>query len=78
MPKIFSAGLNARIINVSSWGHFTSDVRYEDVGFNGGKDYSTVDAYGQSKTANVLFSVELNQMLDSRRFNSLRFIQGVF
>lgn len=70
MPKVLSAGSNARIINLSSWGHFTSNIRYGDVGFNNGRDYSTVEAYGQSKTANVLFSVGLNQVLNSKGIKS--------
>jgi len=76
MPKILAAGPNARIVNVSSWGHIASDIRYSDLDFNGGKDYSTFQAYGQSKTANVLFSVGLNQKLAGKGVKSFALHPG--
>jgi NAD(P)-dependent dehydrogenase (short-subunit alcohol dehydrogenase family) len=76
MPKILAAGPNSRIINVSSWGHFASDIHYDDIGFNNGKDYSAFQAYGQSKTANILFSVGLNQKLNSRGIKSFALHPG--
>lgn len=50
-----------RVVNVSSNGHRLSDIRYDDVGFSGGKTYDMWKAYGQSKTANMLFAVGLTQ-----------------
>lgn len=43
----------------SSPGHRFGLIRFEDLRFNGGKTYSQCAAYGQSKSANTLFSVEL-------------------
>jgi NAD(P)-dependent dehydrogenase (short-subunit alcohol dehydrogenase family) len=47
----------ARIVAVSSVGHVNSDVDFEDINFDR-RSYDPWLAYGQSKTANVLFAVE--------------------
>jgi NAD(P)-dependent dehydrogenase (short-subunit alcohol dehydrogenase family) len=47
----------ARVVNVSSAGHLTSPVVFEDIHFER-REYDPWKAYGQSKTANVLFGVE--------------------
>lgn len=49
----------ARVINVSSYGHQISPFDFEDPNFLH-RDYETLAAYGQSKTANNLFTVELD------------------
>jgi NAD(P)-dependent dehydrogenase (short-subunit alcohol dehydrogenase family) len=47
----------ARIVSLSSRGHLRSPVVFEDINFNE-RPYDAMLAYGQSKTANVLFAVE--------------------
>jgi NAD(P)-dependent dehydrogenase (short-subunit alcohol dehydrogenase family) len=47
----------ARIVSVSSSGHLRSPVIFDDLSFSF-LEYSPFVAYGQSKTANVLFAVE--------------------
>jgi NAD(P)-dependent dehydrogenase (short-subunit alcohol dehydrogenase family) len=47
----------ARIVSVSSSGHLRSPVVFDDIGFTE-REYEPWLAYGQSKTANVLFAVE--------------------
>ncbi|PRY67417.1 NAD(P)-dependent dehydrogenase (short-subunit alcohol dehydrogenase family) [Glaciihabitans tibetensis] len=47
----------ARIVSVSSSGHASSGIRFDDMFFQRGT-YDAGLAYGQSKTANVLFAVE--------------------
>ncbi|MBD8082831.1 SDR family NAD(P)-dependent oxidoreductase [Chryseobacterium caseinilyticum] len=49
----------ARVINVSSWGHHYSKFNFEDPNFEK-REYESLLGYGQSKTANILFSVELD------------------
>lgn len=49
----------ARVVNVSSGGHQFSDFNFEDPNFLH-RDYETLQAYGQSKTAVNLFSLELD------------------
>lgn len=47
----------ARIVSVSSSGHLGSPVVFDDVHYQH-RPYDPFGAYGQSKTANVLFAVE--------------------
>ena len=47
----------ARIVSVSSSGHLRSPVIFDDLHY-AFRDYDPFGAYGQSKTANVLFAVE--------------------
>lgn len=49
----------ARVINVSSFGHQIAPFDFEDPNFER-KAYETLQGYGQSKTANNLFAVELD------------------
>ena len=51
-----SAGY-ARIVSLSSVGHRRSPVVFDDINFTS-RPYDPLIAYGQSKTANVLFAVE--------------------
>jgi NAD(P)-dependent dehydrogenase (short-subunit alcohol dehydrogenase family) len=50
----------ARVVSVSSGGHRRSPVRWDDIHFEHG--YDKWEAYGQAKTANVLFAVELDRL----------------
>lgn len=52
-----AAAEGARIVSVSSTGHLASPVHVEDLHFTG-RPYDPWQAYGQSKTANVLLAVE--------------------
>jgi NAD(P)-dependent dehydrogenase (short-subunit alcohol dehydrogenase family) len=52
-----AAAGNARIVSLSSRGHLYSAVIFEDINFTT-RPYDPGLAYGQSKTANVLFAVE--------------------
>ena len=53
------AAHDARVVNVTSGGHRLSGIRWDDPHFATG--YDPMLAYGQSKTANVLFAVELDR-----------------
>jgi NAD(P)-dependent dehydrogenase (short-subunit alcohol dehydrogenase family) len=50
----------ARVVSVSSWGHRRSPVVFEDPNFER-REYERWSAYGQSKTANILFALALDQ-----------------
>ncbi|WP_314173192.1 SDR family NAD(P)-dependent oxidoreductase [Streptomyces winkii] len=50
----------ARVVSVSSRGHHRSAIRWDDVQFEQG--YDKWAAYGQAKTANALFAVELDAL----------------
>ncbi|UZT98960.1 SDR family NAD(P)-dependent oxidoreductase [Chryseobacterium fluminis] len=50
----------ARVVNVSSSGHYFSPVVFDDINYNT-REYNKFEAYGQAKTANILFTVELDK-----------------
>ncbi len=50
----------ARVVSVSSWGHRRSPVVFDDPNFER-RDYERWSAYGQSKTANILFALALDE-----------------
>jgi NAD(P)-dependent dehydrogenase (short-subunit alcohol dehydrogenase family) len=52
-----AAAGDARMVSVSSVGHINSNVDFDDINFDE-RRYDPWLAYGQSKTANVLFAVE--------------------
>lgn len=56
-------GAAKRIVNLSSRAHHSDSVHLDDVNFET-REYEPWASYGQSKTANVLFSVALNKRLD--------------
>ncbi|MFJ7073966.1 SDR family NAD(P)-dependent oxidoreductase [Streptomyces sp. NPDC098781] len=57
-PAIEPGG--ARVVSVSSRGHHLSGIRWDDVHWRHG--YDKWQAYGQAKTANVLFAVHLDKL----------------
>ncbi|MFE3743606.1 SDR family NAD(P)-dependent oxidoreductase [Streptomyces sp. NPDC059096] len=57
-PALANGG--ARVVSVSSTGHHNSPIRWEDPWFEQG--YDKWQAYGQAKTANVLFAVHLDAL----------------
>lgn len=64
MPRILAARPGARIVNVSSRGHQASGVRWNDWNFERRPgEYNAFVAYGQSKTADILFTVALADKL---------------
>ncbi|MCW7946636.1 oxidoreductase [Streptomyces hygroscopicus] len=50
----------ARVVSVSSAGHHNSGIRWDDLHWRQG--YDKWEAYGQAKTANVLFAVHLDRL----------------
>lgn len=49
----------ARVVNVSSFGHQMAPFHFDDPNFKH-REYETLQGYGQSKTANNLFAVEMD------------------
>ncbi|KAM5350279.1 hypothetical protein ACJ41O_006784 [Fusarium nematophilum] len=66
LPKVVAAGPGARIVNVSSDGYRLSHFHFNDWNFSDGKSYNDFVAYGQSKTANILFTVALAERLAAK------------
>jgi NAD(P)-dependent dehydrogenase (short-subunit alcohol dehydrogenase family) len=61
-PAIEPGG--GRVVSVSSRGHHLSGIRWEDPHWRDG--YDKWAAYGQAKTANVLFAVHLDRLARDR------------
>jgi NAD(P)-dependent dehydrogenase (short-subunit alcohol dehydrogenase family) len=57
-PAIAPGG--ARVVSVSSRGHHFSGIRWDDIHWR--QRYDKWEAYGQAKTANVLFAVQLDKL----------------
>ncbi len=64
VPALLKAS-RARVVELSSIGHRRSPVNFDDPNFTN-RPYDKWEAYGQSKTANSLFAVELNRRLEPK------------
>jgi len=64
MPAILAAA-PARIVNLTSNAHFMSDMDWDDPNYDK-REYASWPAYGQSKTANILFTTELERRYGPR------------
>lgn len=58
------AANGARVVNVSSGAHRMGSIRFDDLNWEHG--YTKWRAYGQSKLANLLFTLELQRRIDAR------------
>jgi NAD(P)-dependent dehydrogenase (short-subunit alcohol dehydrogenase family) len=59
------AGAPSRVVTVSSAGHGMGDVDFDDPHFER-RPYDKFEAYGQAKTANILFSVGFDRLFGPR------------
>jgi NAD(P)-dependent dehydrogenase (short-subunit alcohol dehydrogenase family) len=62
-------GAPSRIVSVSSRGHHFSPVIFDDIHFER-RPYDKWQSYGQSKTANILFAVELEKRFARERIHA--------
>ena len=69
-------GAPARVVNLSSRAHHMAGIDFDDLDFHY-RDYNKWVAYGQSKTANVLFSVALDKRLRGRGVRAFAVHPGV-
>ncbi|KAJ6438374.1 short-chain dehydrogenase [Purpureocillium lavendulum] len=76
MPKVLKAK-SPRIVMVASDGHRLSPIRWDDLNFDSGKTYDKWRAYGQSKTANMLFALSLSRKLATRGLQAYSVHPGV-
>ena len=56
----------SRVVNVSSGAHKRGEMDFDNLLFEGGRDYSPMKAYGRSKLANLLFTYELQRRLEAK------------
>jgi NAD(P)-dependent dehydrogenase (short-subunit alcohol dehydrogenase family) len=66
----------ARVVNVSSAAHLSSPVVFDDIHFER-REYDRWQAYGQSKTANILFGVEAGKRWSSDGITMNALMPGV-
>lgn len=74
MPLV-EKGSGKRIINLSSRGHHFCPVDLDDPNFER-REYDKWQSYGQSKTANILFSVGLEKRFADRGIHSIALHPG--
>ena len=74
LPQLVSG---SRIVNVSSRGHLRSPMLWDDPHFRDESTYEKWKAYGQSKTANILFTIELEKRLGGAGIHSYALHPGV-
>ncbi|KAK7743715.1 hypothetical protein SLS62_010494 [Diatrype stigma] len=72
------ASKTPRVVSVSSNAHRLNPIRWSDINFGDGKYYNKWWAYGQSKTANNLFAVQLAAKLGHRNLQAYSLHPGVF
>ncbi len=71
-----TAGAPSRVVSLSSRAHHMDGVNFDDIDFQY-RDYNKWIAYAQSKTANVLFTVALEQRLAGRGVHAYAVHPGV-
>lgn len=74
-PALLAAA-PARVVNLSSRGHQRSDIDWDDPHYRE-RPYDKWNAYGQSKTANCLFSVEFDRRFGGRGVHAYAVHPGV-
>ncbi|CAI7619453.1 unnamed protein product [Penicillium pancosmium] len=77
VPKLEASSGGARIVNVASAMYQLSPVMFDNYNFSDGKTYNAWEAYGQSKTANILFAVALAEKLEKKGIKSYSLHPGV-
>src|SRR5262249_7826021 len=65
LAPVLRKGAPSRVVSVSSRGHHISPVVFDDIQ-SARRPYDKWQAYGQAKTANVLFAVGLERRLGTR------------
>jgi NAD(P)-dependent dehydrogenase (short-subunit alcohol dehydrogenase family) len=62
---------DARVVTVSSVGHRSGEMEFEDLMFEGGRGYRGQRVYGRSKLANLLFTYELQRRFEAMDANAI-------
>jgi NAD(P)-dependent dehydrogenase (short-subunit alcohol dehydrogenase family) len=62
---------DSRIVNVSSMAHKQGKMDFDNLLFENGKGYSPIKSYGRSKLLNLLFTYELQRMIEAAGIKSI-------
>ncbi|GAC1445636.1 MAG: SDR family NAD(P)-dependent oxidoreductase [Mycobacteriales bacterium] len=76
LEPALAAAAPSRVVNVSSRGHLRAGMDFHDPHWRT-RDYDKWKAYGQSKTANVLFTLELDRRWGPRGVHAFAVHPGV-
>jgi NAD(P)-dependent dehydrogenase (short-subunit alcohol dehydrogenase family) len=71
------AAAPSRVVVLSSAGHRQGGIRWDDPNYAREDEYFNWDAYGQAKTANALFALELDRRLAPRGVHAFSVHPGV-
>lgn len=61
----------SRIVNVSSAAHKSGKMDFDDLLFENRNNYGKMKSYGRSKLSNLLFTYEMQRLLEANEINSL-------
>ena len=61
----------SRVVTVSSMGHRSGNMDFDNLMYEGGIGYQRQRAYGRSKLANLLFTFELQRRFDAMQANAM-------
>ena len=76
-PKLKLQEFPSRVVCLSSKAHTMGSVDLTDVNFRNGRKYSSFEAYGQSKSANILFAKQLADRTKGSLINAVALHPGV-
>lgn len=62
---------NARVVSISSMGHRSGKMDFDNLLFEGGKEYTPMRSYGRSKLANLLFTYELQRRFEANNIDAI-------
>ncbi|MBT7188647.1 MAG: SDR family NAD(P)-dependent oxidoreductase [Anaerolineae bacterium] len=62
---------NARVVNVSSNAHRFADLDFDNLMFDNEEAYTPMKSYGNSKLANLLFTYEMQRLLEAQNANMI-------
>lgn len=59
----------SRIVNISSIAHKSGEMNFDNLMYDGGKEYNPSKVYSQSKLANLLFTYELDRKVKAHNLD---------
>jgi len=71
LMDVLSKTPGARVVNVSSIAHKMGKMDFNNLMYEGGKNYNATKAYGRSKLANLLFTFELQRYFEKNKIQAI-------
>ncbi|KAJ3119147.1 hypothetical protein HK100_000459 [Physocladia obscura] len=75
LAHVLISSAPARVVSVTSLGHQITGIHFDNLNFEG--NYNKWQAYGQAKTANILFAIQLNKLLSTRGVEAFSVHPGI-